>query len=473
MTKDEFKNIYDQGFEDTWQEIKRLNKTVLDLQSRLKMDSTNSSKPSSTDIAKKKKNNSRKKSGKKSGGQPGHKGKSLSLNKEPDKTKKCDVGECQCGHHFNGDETVINVEKRQVIDIPQPVVETTEYIAVSYKCPECGNIHSAEFPKGVSAPVQYGNNLRSYVIYLMNYQFTPYKRTTDLLENLHNLPISEGTLANIIKDFAGRLDLPISFIKQQIIESEVVHLDESGLYVEGAREWLHVACTDLYTFYFPHKSRGKIALDEADILPNFIGTACHDHWKTYYSFDNCIHSLCNAHHLRELQGIIDKYNYEWAIEMKKLLSYAKKQVDAAVEKEEMFLTSEKIAEIERNYKKIIKNGYLKTPKPPVKETGKRGKQGRGKALCLLDRLSQKKKEVLDFIYDFTRPFDNNQAERDIRMIKIKQKISGTFRSKKGSENFCKIRSYISTAIKHEENVFDAIKDIYTGSSFLEEYCNST
>ena len=464
MNIKDFSKIYEQGFDATWNFVSQLEEKVLELNAKIRTDSTNSSKAPSSDMAKKKRNNSRKPSDKKRGGQPGHTGSTILFCEDPDDTEIHVIKSCQCGHLFNGSETIIKEEKRQVIDIPEPKIQVTEHKVITYLCPICSKVHSAEFPEGVNAPVQYGNNLKTYVVYLMNYQLLPYKRTADLFANLHNLPISEGTLAKINSEFAGRLDIPLSFIKQTIIASEVVHFDESGLYAEGKRNWLHVASTNQYTFYFSHMSRGKNALDEAGILPHFHGTACHDSWKTYYRFNDCKHSLCNAHHLRELQGIIDNYSYNWAIEMKVLLENAKKLVDDAIEKDFSSLRTESIVDIEKCYGQIIINGYKEVPKPLPKPPKQRGRQKKGKALCLLTRLDERKSEILDFIHDFSKPFDNNQAERDIRMMKVKQKISGTFRSNKGAEYFCKSRSYISTAIKHGNNIFDTIKRIYTGNT---------
>lgn len=460
MNRKDFFQIYKQGFEATWSLVSRLEEEVIELNAKIQINSTNSSKAPSSDMTKKKRNNSRKPSDKKRGGQAGHTGSTMLFCEFPDDTKIHFIKNCQCGYLFNGSESIVKEEKRQVVDIPEPKVQVTEHKVITYLCPVCGKVHSAEFPEGVNAPIQYGNNLKTYVVYLMNYQLLPYKRTADLFANLHNLPISEGTLAKINSEFAGRLDIPLSFIKQKITASEVVHFDESGLYAEGKRNWLHVASTNQYTFYFPHKSRGENALDEAGILPYFHGTACHDSWKTYYRFDNCSHSLCNAHHLRELQGIIDNYSYNWADGMKVLLENAKKSVDDAIEKDFSSLATASIADIEKCYEQIIINGYKEVPRPLPKPKKQRGRQKKGKALCLLTRLDEKKDEVLDFIHDFSKPFDNNQAERDIRMMKVKQKISGTFRSNKGAEDFCKSRSYISTAIKHGNNIFDKIKGIY-------------
>ena len=469
MTKNQFTAVFDQGPDAVWKEFEKLQIIIKEQKRQLELNSSNSSNPPSSDInrsKKKRKNNSRTQSGKKSGGQKGHKGKTLQAVKHPDITIPHSPKICQCGHHLNPGDLIVRQEERQVIDIPRPEVKTTSHLVTVVKCPCCGSEVKGEFPKDVKAPVQYGINLKAYVVYLMIYQLIPYKRTTDLLENLHNLPISEGTLNNILRDFAGRIDIPVEFIKQQIIDSEVAHFDESGLYVDGRRDWLHVAATDLFTFYFHHESRGFEATEAAGILDKFQGTACHDFWKTYYKYEQLIHSLCNAHHMRDLQGLFDTDEQPWSLDMKSFFSAAKKIVDAAKESDKTQLDSQLIAEMEEQYQQIIDEGYKVIPPPPPRKKGQRGPIKKGRARRLLERLDEKRDEILDFIYDFSKPFDNNQAERDIRMIKVKQKISGTFRSPIMAKFFCKIRSYISTTIKHGVNVYDAIIGVFNDDIFL-------
>ena len=463
-TKEAFELIYQKGVDITFSYVDELQRKLANAEIKLNKNSTNSSKPPSTDY--KKRPNSRSKSGKSNGGQLGHKGSTLKLNEDPDITIPLEPENCTCGHCFTGSELLINEERRQEIDIPKPVTITTEFRSLSYLCPVCGEIHSGAFPANINAPIQYGSNLKAYLIYLMNYQLLPYKRTVDLLANLHNLPISEGTIENILRDFSYRIDEPIEIIKQAIIDSENAHADESGLRSEGKRQWLHVIGNEQYTYYYFHESRGKNAVDEADVLPHFQGTLCHDFWTTYFKFDKCEHSLCNAHHLRELQGIIDNYGYSWAEEMKTFLESTHKLVKKAKENEQEKLSDIILENLNKEYDKIITNAFIETPPAPPKKKGKRGRPAKGKALCLLNRLKNYKEAVIDYIFDFNKPFDNNLAERDVRMMKVKQKISGTFRSDKGAQRFCKIRSFISTAIKQKQNIFDSINNIFLGESFL-------
>lgn len=446
------------------------NKQLRDENKRLKdiiyKNSANSSKPPSTDIGKKKKNNARGTTDKKPGGQRGHKGTGLVQVEKPDKTVNLTPKKCSCGYSFNGTEKKMNEEKRQVFDIPTPKVEVIEYLSAVYECPHCNCKHQKEFPESVKAQAQYGNTLKSFAVYLMNYQLLPYKRTSELFGDLYNLPISQGTLHNILNDYDQLLDGPIDLIKRMIINSETVHFDESGFYTEGGRDWIHVASTESLTYYHYHKSRGLEALKDAGILDYFQGTAVHDYWSTYYKYENCEHSLCNAHHLRDLQGIFDSAELEWAKEMKKLLSEMKIEVDKAKAKNKSHLPESICNELVSKFQELIDLGYKSTPLPKIKEKDVRGKQKRGKALCFLDRLSKRKNEILDFIFDFSKPFDNNQAERDIRMTKIKQKISGTFRNSTMARVFCRIRSFISTAIKYSQNVLQAISKIYNNEVFL-------
>ena len=463
MTKEQFSSIYYQGLDSAWLEFEKLQKLINEQARRLKLNSSNSSKPPSTDVNKK--NNSRTENGRKSGGQPGHKGSTLKQVEQADTIIFHHPVECICGYKCAATDLFVEKEKRQVIDIPKPLIKTSEHVLTVLKCPCCGTEVRGEFPKDVKAPVQYGANLKSYLVYLMIYQLLPYKRTADLFKNLHDLPISEGTLNNILKDFAERIEIPVEFIKQQIIDSELAHFDESGLYAEGRRDWLHVASTRLYTFYFHHKARGFEATEAGGILNEFQGTACHDYWNTYYKYE-CMHSLCNAHHMRDLQGVFDSNNLQWALDMKSFFSAAKKIVDTAKEASKTELENQLIKELNKHYQQIIDAGYKVIPSPPPRKKGQRGRIKKGRAYALLERLDIKRDEILDFIYDFSKPFDNNQAERDIRMIKVKQKISGTFRSSVMANNFCKIRSFISTAIKHSVNVYDAISGVYKDDIFL-------
>jgi len=460
------REAYCNGEEAVVELVHSLGSKLKEEKHRRGQNSTNSSFPSSRDLDAKKKNNSRKDTGRKSGGQTGHKGSTLRQVPNPDIILKYSPTNCGCGHTFDGSEEFIDSTRRQVFDIPKPVVTVEEYVSEKYRCPTCGEIHAGDFPEAVSAAAQYGHRLQAHVVYMMNYQLLPYKRTAEMFKNLFNISISQGTLRNIQHRFYQKIQDPLDKIKHEILNSNVVHVDETGFRSEGKRNWLHVASTDLYTFYFSHHRRGKEAMDDAGILPNYKGLIIHDFWKSYYQYDECSHSLCNAHHLRDLQGLIDCYGYQWAIQMKAFLSSSKEVVDRAKEDGLLEFDSNTIESITVIYKDIIDRGIKEVPPPPEKEAGTKGQQKKGKAWNLLNRFRERPEEILGFIYDFTIPFDNNQAERDIRMTKVKQKISGTFRDAEMAQAFCAARSYISTAIKQDLNVFKTVAAAVQGVFLL-------
>jgi transposase len=460
LSEEEFKTLCQQDIDSAWEQYR-------ELQRRLGLHSQNSSKPPSSDLAKKKRNNSRESGLRKSGGQKGHQGHTRELVDKPDVVISCELSDCNCGHQFTGDEEQLKSDRRQLIDIPPPQVNVSEYQANTYRCPGCEQKHKAEFPSEIKAPVQYGHNLQAYVVYLMNYQLLPYKRTADLLLNLHDLPISEGTLRNILERFASNIETPVEMIKESLRDSDLVHFDESGLYALGERHWLHVASNDTHTFYFHHESRGFEALEAAGILAEFKGVACHDLWKMYYKYDECAHSLCNAHHLRDLQGIIDSSDFIWPVKMKAFLQKTKKLVDEAKSKSKDEFPESLLKELKIEYQSILDIGESETPPTPERKPGKRGQIAKGKNRNLLERFDLRREEITDFIDDFNRPFDNNQAERDIRMVKVRQKISGTFRNTKMAQNFCMARSYISTAAKQGLNIFDTIAGAFAGQFLIQ------
>lgn len=442
-------------------QIASLTARVKELEDRLATDSHNSSKPPSSDSFAKKTKSLRKPSGKKPGGQPGHSGNTLRQVDTPDLVIIHKPPEClSCGADL-GDLPASDYECRQVIDLPPMRLEVTEHRAEIKQCSGCGSSNRASFPPSVTKAVQYGEGLKALGLYLMNYHLLPYRRTREILQDLFGQAVGEGTLAAAAAFCAEELFDSEAQIKEGVRKSEVGYFDETGMYSEGKLIWLHVASTDSLTHYACHQKRGQEATKEIGILPTFKGRAMHDGLKSYLVYE-CEHALCNAHHLRELTFIEEQLGQEWAGKMKALLIEIKEKVGEGKEQGDRELGASQIEEYERRFEEILKEGFeLEANKPPPK-TGKRGRKKQSKAKNLLDRLSGYREESLAFMYDFGVGFDNNLAERDLRMMKVKQKVSGCFRTNEGARIFCRIRSYVSTMRKQGHNVLTALKSVFAG-----------
>ena len=355
------------------------------------------------------------------------------------------------------------MKKRQVHDLPPMRLIVTEHQGEIKRCP-CGHLNKAVFPEGVHAPTQYGPGLKAVAVYLKNYQFLPYERTCELLADLFDCRISEGTLDNILSQCHEQLEAPVQQIKEHIAQAPVAHFDESGARVESKLWWLHVASTANATYYDIHPRRGAEAIDLIGILPDFVGRAIHDFWQPYLGY-GCAHGLCNAHHLRELIFVHEQYQQAWAntmidclLDIKDAVAQARPTADC--------LAEGPLRTFEARYQRILDQGYAQNPLLPAPAGKKRGRRKKTKPRNLLERLDGHRQETLAFMYDFNVPFDNNLAERDIRMMKVQQKISGLFRSQQGAKVFCRIRSYISTARKNAVCAFDAITRVFTGNPFV-------
>lgn len=467
LTKDQVRLIYDQGFEAVYQlyemlqdQIDKLEERVARLEQKDSKDSHNSSKPPSTDGFKREPHSLREKSGRKRGGQVGHEGATLARVENPDHIipHKC-TGDCQCGRSLKYAKKV-NVEKRQVFDLPPIKIEVTEHQAEVVEC-RCGRKHTAPFPGEVTAPVQYGKGISALAVYLMMYQLLPSQRTKELFSTLLNVDISQGTLKNICNEAHNRLEPTEELFKNKILDSRVAHADETGFYVNGKRWWLHSVSTILYTFYFSHVKRGQDAMDAAGVLPNYKGRLIHDYWKAYLEY-LCKHGLCNAHHLRELVFIDETFKEAWAVKMKNLLLTIKDAVAYAVTQKKTAFGSDVLRRYRRQYHAIIREGYHCQPITNHKrKPGQRGRLKQTPAKNLLDRFKKHSNEVLAFMYDFSVPFSNNLAERDIRMMKVQQKISGCFRSESGAQVFCRIRGFISTVKKNNLNIIESLSKVFT------------
>jgi len=443
---------------------------IRSLRDQVAKDSQNSSKPPSSDGLKKPRTRSlRQKTGRGSGGQPGHKGHTLQMVAHPEHIERQRVSVCpHCTTRLEG-VAVCGLERRQVFDVPPVRIEVTEYQAEVKVCPECGNQVKGAFPVAVTQPVQYGSRLKAQASYLNVYQMLPLARTCELLGDWYDHTPAEAFVLDANATVASQMQPSLSAIKHQLIAAEVAHFDESGLGVAGKLHWLHVASTDQLTYYHVDPKRGQEGMQAVGILPEFEGRAVHDHWKSYFTFEHCQHALCNAHHLRELAFVTEQYQQPWAHQMAHLLLEIKAEVDAAVETEQTGLPPSRIAHFEQHYDKLITQGMKANPPPnsPANPTcKKRGRKKQSPPKNLLDRLQHYKPQVLAFMYDFRVPFDNNQAERDVRMVKLKLKVSGTFRTYTGAQTFCAIRSYISTARKHGANVIHALYDALTGNPLI-------
>lgn len=449
--------------------ISILEERIKTLEEQLNKNSRNSSKPPSTDgLAKKKPKpkSLRKKSGRKPGGQEGHPGTTLTMVEKPDETVPYEASTCnRCGMNLK-DLEATDHERRQVFDIPPIKIKVTEHCAEIKICPKCGCTTKADFPEDVKHVVQYGPHVAALSVYLHHYQLLPYERSCELLSDICGCKISPATLIRAENDCFEKLEGFENEIKNHLEQSDVIHCDETGMKINGNRNWLHVSSTDKLTYYSVHPKRGSEAMNDIDILPNFSGIAIHDFWKAYYKY-NCKHSLCNDHHLRDLTGICENYDQQWSKKMVDLLIEIKKCVDKARETSDC-LENEQLTYFEAKYDEIIKIGLEENP-PPLDyqiEPKKRGKKKQTSAKNLLDRFKSHKTDILRFMHDFNVPFGNSQAERDVRMMKVQQKISGTFRSIQGAVTFCRIRGFISTVKKNQLSVINSIQDVFSGKPFF-------
>jgi transposase len=446
--------------------IIELETKIKSLEDRLSKNSRNSSKPPSTDN-KRKTRSLRRKSDKPVGGQKGHRGRTLRMVKNPDQVIIHQVNECKsCGTSLR-DTPVVDQECRQVFDIPPIKVIVIEHRAEIKACPHCASLNKAAFPDSVQHPTQYGSRLKAFAVYFNQYQLIPFDRLGEIFADLFNHHLSSGSLVNMNKELYNILAPVEEYIKNKLIASLVVCFDETGMRIEGKRKWCHTAATKLLTLFFPHHFRGSKANEDMGILTVFKGTAMHDFWSAYFKF-NCSHALCNAHHLRDLTFIHEVQNQTWAKMMIDLLIEIKEAVDARKSIDSKLDPTE-IKAFEEKYDRIIEMGMLENP-PPIDscsqgQVKKRGRKKQTKAQNMLRRLQEYRRGALAFMYDFGVPFDNNQAERDERMIKVQQKISGTFRSWGGAMTFCRIRGYISTARKNSISVIDAIQGAFDGTPF--------
>jgi transposase len=438
--------------------VRALERQVKELKGRLALSSRNSSKPPSSDgLSKPAPQSLRQKSGRRRGGQPGHPGRTLQPVQRPDHIVPHRLGRCPCGlcqGRWLGDQPRVDYEKRQVFELPPKPLEVTEHQAEIKRCPVSGRLVTAAFPESIQAPAQYGPRFRGLMIYFNNRQFIPYDRLTEVCEDVFGQPLSEATVVRANQRLYETLAPFEEAVKVRLPQAALVHADESGLRVAGKLHWLHVLSTPHLTFYGVHPKRGTEAMNDFGILPRCRGWILHDHFKPYFTYKDCLHALCNEHHLRELKFLSEEHQETWAEELSAFLLDAKERVQ-----QEGVLQEKEFKQAMAGYHAILSKGRRRHPR-------RQGRRAQSKAANLLDRLEDHDWSVLAFLFDPNVPFTNNQGERDIRMEKVRQKISGCFRTLHGARVFARIRSYISTCRKQGRNILDELENAVRGKPFI-------
>jgi transposase len=447
------------------EQVGALQLKAAELEDRLNQNSTNSSKPPSSDgYTKPSPKSMRKKSGKKQGGQKGHPGHGLKLTREIKETVELKPEICPCCGNDLHEEEAKRVESRYSHEIPEIKVETTKYDAYQRRCPKCGTVSRGIFPGEVSGTQQYGPRLRAFMVMLVQYGMVGMRRLKTIMESVFGVRVSEGTIAATVERCAARLEKPVEAIKEAVKGAGVVHFDETGMRNQGVLWWLHTASTEWFTYLTIHRKRGKEAMEAMGVLPGFTGTAVHDCLKSYWIY-LCIHALCNAHLLRELVGIEENTGQQWAEGMIGLLLEMKDAVAEHVKKGKGELSAYYRQKFSQTYDRLVKEGMALNPHA-AKEACKRGRAKQSKGRLLLERLETYRDEYMRFTTDFSVPFDNNQAERDFRISKLKNKISGCFRSDTGAYAFATIQSFIQTINKHHLSIWSELVKAFHDDYFL-------
>lgn len=445
----------------------RLQRRNAELEALVAKDSHNSSRPPSTDPPWAKRTRSlRQPSGKRPGGQAGHSGETLRLCERPNRVIEHRPRECRSCHAPLDSAQVLGHRRQQVVEVVPAKLRVTEHRLAVLRCRACGKTTRGEFAGAVRSGVQYGAGVKARVLYLQQYQLLPYARTAEAMRDLFGCRLSTGTVANIVRECAEALLETELKIKRGLRRSTLIHADETGLRVEGRLQFVHVTSNGRLTHYTAAAGRGKTAIEEAGVLARYRGTCVHDGWPAYSFYTQCRHALCGAHLLRELTFFaeLSEETKRWAGPLKELLLEMKAEVERAGAEGGRQLSAERLMELTASYDRLIADGLAAQPPPEVPEPVK--KQARN----LLLRMERRKAEVLLFLTDFTVPFDNNQAERDLRMVKLQQKVGGCFRSEEGARRFCRIRSYLSTMRKHGRGVLLSLERACVGAPLSLRKC---
>lgn len=448
--------------------IESLNQTIKELQEQVNKNSKNSSKPPSSDGLKKppvnKDRSLRGKSGKKQGAQNGHNGVNLSVIANPDEVEHHMHLDCiNCPYHDSCLEKACIKETRHELDAVVTInVIAHERILVP-NCPMHGGDKLGTFPADIKATVQYGKNLQALVVALNTVGAVSVNRTHEILSSVFNIPLATGTIKNMVTRFSSILSGTYERIRKKMVLLGLIHCDETGTRVDGKTWWVHNVSNCDFTFLSIDRKRGWIGMNAAGVLPDYYGITVHDCWSSYWKFSDCTHAICCAHLLRELNGIEENHPEQtWAKRFKDLLLAMKKEKDKTVMQGKDSVSYYHLHKFDKQYDEIIKTAYEENPLPEVNEK-KRGRKKKTKVLNLVGRLENYKESVCLFIKNLCVPFDNNLAERDLRMIKVKTKVSGCFRSEEGAQEYLTIMSYIGTAHKHGINAFTAIRESLSGN----------
>ena len=437
--------------------VDKLEARVIELENALNKNSQNSHKPPSSDGYRRNIQTSTPKDKKRpTGGRSGHPGTTLRKSIIVDHIVNHPVDTCiGCGSSLEH-VAVQDVRTRQVFDLPMVKMEVTEHRSEVKQCPCCHTQTAGIFPPEETKATQYGSTLKSIVLYMMQHQLVPFERTTEFLQDLFGCTLSEGTLKNWTAEAYSRLRQAEAQIKEQLQQAPILHVDETGMFCERKLHWIHSASTEHYTHYGIHPKRGKEAMDEIGILPDATGRIIHDFWESYARYDHLTHAYCNAHIVRELRSVHQDYHQAWAQKLIDLLYHIKEKIETKS------ISKNFVTRSVHRYDALLQSGS-RLNRPNRASPHKRGRVKQSKPRNLLKRLRDHRDEVLAFLFDPTVPFTNNLAERDLRMVKVKHKISGTFRSHLGALCYCRIRGYISTMKKQDINILSALSSVFVGN----------